>query len=73
MKKSQIGYFIIASAVVWGAVLIACASVLSGTPYKQEVINIIIGGATFHLLFIWAPLGKHFKTRYGNKEKEDSD
>ena len=52
MKKNQIGYYIIASAIVWGVVLIACGSVLSGTEYKQEVTNILIGGASFHLLFI---------------------
>ena len=66
MKKGQIGYFIIASAVVWGAVLIGCALVLKGTPYKEEVNRIIMGGSVFHLLFIWSPMGLQFRK---NKEK----
>ena len=68
MKKSQIGYFIIASAIVWAFVMIACASVLSGTIYKQEIMNFLIAGASFHLLFIWAPLGKQFA-----KKRDDSE
>lgn len=72
MNKTQLGYTIIASAIVWGVVLIMCGSVLSGTPYKQAVTNILIGGASFHLFFIWAPLGRKFKS--GNPESnEDRD
>ncbi len=68
MEKKQIGYYIIASAIVWGVVLIACGSVLSGTEYKQEVTNILIGGASFHILFIWAPMSNKFR-----KKKEESE
>ena len=70
MKKGKIGYFIIASAIVWGAVIIACASALKGTPYKADINNILIGGSTIHLLFIWGPLGALFRTQ---KEKPEKD
>jgi hypothetical protein len=73
MKKGQTGYFIIASAIVWGVGLITCGSVLSGTPYKQDVTNILIGGASFHLLFIWAPLAKHFKTKAEEPAEEKTE
>lgn len=56
MKKTSIGYFIIASAIVWGVVIIACAKVLGGTPYKEDVIQALAAGALIHLLFIWGPL-----------------
>jgi len=63
MKKGKIGYSIIASAVVWGLVMIGCALVLKGTPYKSEITNILIGGAAIHLLFIWIPLMKQSKIK----------
>jgi len=63
MKKRKIGSLIIASAIVWGAVMIGCALVLKGSPYKDEVNYILIGGAAFHLLFIWTPLGNQFRKK----------
>ncbi|MCF7857855.1 MAG: hypothetical protein K9N07_00820 [Candidatus Cloacimonetes bacterium] len=57
MKKGKLGYLIIASAIIWGAVLIGCAAILKGTQYKGDINLIIIGGIIFHFLFIWAPLG----------------
>lgn len=61
MKKGVLGFFIIGSAVVWGGVLIGCAIVLKGTPYKEAISNIVAGGAIFHLLFIWGPIGFKIK------------
>ncbi|NQT76132.1 MAG: hypothetical protein HQ565_00355 [Bacteroidetes bacterium] len=63
MKKSKIGYLIIASAIVWGAVIIGCALVLKGTSYKEEVNYILYGGVISHLLFIWTPLGNQFRKK----------
>ena len=60
MKKFSIGYFIIASAIFWGSVILGCSFALSGTPFKEEVNFIIGGGAAFHLLFIWGPLAAQF-------------
>lgn len=56
MKKSKIGYFIIASAIVWGAVIIGCTMILKGTPYKEDVAYILYAGAIIHLIFIWGTL-----------------
>ncbi len=69
MKKGKIAYFIIASAIMWAAVIIGCALVLKGTPYKQDVSNILIVGAAFHLIFIWGPLGNLFRKK--NEEKKE--
>lgn len=63
MKKSKVGYLIIASAIIWGAVMIGSALVLKGTPYKEEVNRIILYGVIFHFLFIWTPLGTLFKNK----------
>ena len=58
-KKSvfKSGLTIILSALIWGGVMIWTSTVLKGTPYKDEIRNIISGATSAHLLFIWAPLG----------------
>jgi len=61
MKKSKIGYFILASAIVWGGVIIGCALVLEGTPYKENVTYILYSGSFIHLIFIWGTLTTQFK------------
>jgi len=66
MKKKSIGAFIIASAVVWGAVIMGCALKLKGTSMYEEISLILYGGVIFHLLFIWGPLAAQFKAK---KEK----
>ena len=73
MKKSKVGYLIIASAIIWSAVIIGCSLVLKGTPYKDQVNRIIYGGTIFHLLFIWAPLGKLFKDKKQDKEIDKTE
>jgi hypothetical protein len=45
---------IIASAIIWGIVLIAVASALKGTEYSEGVRNIIAAGAAAHLLMLGA-------------------
>ena len=56
MKKSKIGFAIIASAIVWGAVIISCSLALKGTECYSEIQNILVAGVIVHLLFIWGPL-----------------
>ena len=68
MKKKKIGYLIIVSAIIWGAVMIGTALVLKGTPYKDEVNRLIIYGVIFHMLFIWTPLAAMFNDKKQNKE-----
>ena len=69
MKANVIktGALIIASAIIWGAVIIACASQLKGTPYKDGINQILRTGVVTHLLFVWAPMG----ILYLKSEKKD--
>lgn len=67
MATGKIGYYIIASAIVWGAVIIGCSYVLKGTGCYDEIRNILIGGVLAHLVLIWGPL-----TVGARKNKEGS-
>ncbi|MFC2117022.1 hypothetical protein ACFLTI_04820 [Bacteroidota bacterium] len=60
-KKKSIGLFIIASAIIWGAIIIGCSLKLKGTECFDEIVYILSAGASFHLLFIWGPLAIQFK------------
>jgi hypothetical protein len=60
-KKKSIGLFIMASAIIWGAVIIGCALKLKGTACFDEISYILSAGAVFHLFFIWGPLAIQFK------------
>ena len=73
MKKSKVGYLIIASAIIWGAVMIGASVILKGTPYKEGINRIIMGGTIFHFLFIWAPLGTLFKKDKKNPDIDKSE
>ncbi|MBC8319669.1 MAG: hypothetical protein H8E34_02990 [Bacteroidetes bacterium] len=53
----HVGYYIIASAIVWGAVIVGCSLKLKGTPYYEEISPILFGGVIVHLILIWTPLG----------------
>jgi len=74
-RKKKEGYdfkpaaTIIASAIIWGVVMIAAGSVLIGTEFKDEVLRTIQYGAIAHLLFIWAPMG--ILAQKFNKKKKD--
>jgi len=57
----SIGYFIIASAIIWGLVIIFCSLKLKGTGCYDEISNILIFGFFAHLLFIWGPMVAMFK------------
>ncbi len=59
MKKSKIGFAIIASAIVWGAVIIGCSLALKGTECYGVIQNILVAGVIVHSLFIWGPLVAH--------------
>ena len=62
MKQKAIttGALIIASAVIWGAVILGCSFALKGTECYQEIQNILVGGTFAHLILIWAPMGVMF-------------
>jgi len=63
----SIGSSIIASAIVWAAVIIGCSLKLKGTNCYDEIKLFLIGGVLIHILFIWGPLAILF--RRNNQEK----
>ncbi len=71
MKKKSIGLYIIASAIIWGAVIMGCSLKLNGTECYDEISLILIGGVVCHLLFIWGPMGAQFKTNKEEKPEKD--
>jgi hypothetical protein len=55
-KFTTLGAFIIASAIIWGAVIIGCSYALKGTECYEKIQNILAAGASFHIILIWGPL-----------------
>jgi hypothetical protein len=64
-----VGALIIASAIIWGAVIVGCAAALRGTECYSEIQNILVGGVFSHLILIWGPLGILLKKRK-NRDQE---
>jgi len=58
MKKDvmKIGAAVIASAIVWGAVIIGCSMALKGTGCYDKIQNILVGGAMAHIILIFGSL-----------------
>jgi len=54
MKKTAftLGSLIIASAIIWGIVIIACSFALKGTECYNEIQNILVGGTFAHIILI---------------------
>ena len=67
MKKSKIGYFIIGSAIIWGAVILGCAFILKGTECYPKIQLLLGFGVASHLLFIWGPLPSAIKKEIEEK------
>lgn len=57
MKKGVVGSLIIASAIIWGLVIVGCSLKLSGTGCYDEIQNILVVGVITHIFLIWGPLG----------------
>ena len=74
-KKSEFksGLIIILSALIWGGVMIWTSTVLKGTPFKDEIRNVITGATSAHLLFIWAPIGILNQKLKKKKKIEDQE
>jgi len=76
MDKSikTIGALIIASAIIWGAVILGCSFALKGTDCYSSIQNILSGGVISHLILIWGPMGLLYKklkgSESGNSGKE---
>jgi hypothetical protein len=60
MKKTTMGYYVIASAIIWGAVIVGCALKLRGTECYQSIDMILFAGMFTHLILIWGPLAALF-------------
>jgi len=58
MKKKAwtTGGLIIASSIIWGAVILGCSFALKGTECYGEIQNILVGGTFAHLILIWGPM-----------------
>jgi hypothetical protein len=50
------GIFIIASAIVWAAVIVGTSAALRGTECYGKIQNILVGGLISHLILIWGPM-----------------
>ncbi len=59
-KMKSIGAFIIASAIIWGVVIIGCSFVLKETECYDGIQYILYGGVVTHIILIWAPLAMIF-------------
>lgn len=55
MKKSTLGALIIASAIIWGAVIVGCSLALKGTGCYDKIQNILVLGVITHVILIWGP------------------
>jgi len=56
-KTQKIGYVIITSAIIWGAIIYGCAHALKGTGCYSDMQNILFGGVFAHLILVWIPMG----------------
>lgn len=74
MKRNvkTIGGFIIASAIIWGAVIVGCSLVLKGTECYGKIQNILVGGVLSHLILLWGPLALMF-ARAGKDQPENPE
>ena len=69
-KIRSIGAFIIASAIVWGAVMVGSSLALKGTECYGQIQNILVGGFLCHLILIWGPMTLLFRKTV-NKSDDD--
>lgn len=63
---------IFGSAIIWGAVIIGCSIKLKGTDCYADIQTALYLGASFHLIFIWGPLGAMLK-REKEKQSKSSE
>lgn len=51
-SKNKLGIFIIANAVVWGAVIIGSALILKNTGLMPKMMPLLGGGSAFSVIFL---------------------
>jgi len=59
--ENKLGIFIIANAIVWGAVIIAVSLTLKGTGLTSKVVGILSAGSIFSVIFLPVLLFKEKK------------
>ena len=67
-KIKSFGAFIIASAIVWGAVIVGSSLALKGTECYDQIQNILVGGFMCHLILIWGPMTLLFRKTAGKSD-----
>jgi hypothetical protein len=55
-RKGRLGAIIIASAIIWAAVITGCALELKGSECYSEIQFILSGGVVAHIILIWGPM-----------------
>lgn len=55
-KVLSVGAIIIASAIIWGLVILGTSYALKGTECYGKIQNILVGGVMAHFILIWAPM-----------------
>ena len=68
-----IGGFIIASAIIWGIVIVGCSFALKGTEGYSKIQNILVGGVLSHIILIWGPLALKFKKANEDKTTDSQN
>lgn len=68
-KIKSIGTFIIASALIWGAVIVGSSMALKGTGCYDKIQNILVGGFLTHLILIWGPITILFRKTAKRSDK----
>ncbi len=69
-KMKSIGAFTIASAIIWGVVIIGCSFALKGTECYDKIQYILVGGVVTHIILIWGPLAMIFNKIKENKPED---
>jgi hypothetical protein len=69
-KFKLIGVFIIASVIIWEAVILASSYALKDTGCYGKIQNILAGGAILHMILIWGPLVLLFKKKENKPEEK---
>jgi hypothetical protein len=60
-----IGALVIASAIIWAAVIIGCSYALQDSECYNQIKTILVGGVLAHILIIWGPMALIFRKTKG--------
>ncbi len=59
--KKTIAAAVIASAIIWGLIIVGSATALKGTDCYDKIQNLLVIGVIAHIIIIWAPLALLFR------------